>query len=865
MVAEDEDEGEGWDFFVSYTQTDRAWAEWIAWQLEEAGHRVLLQAWDFVPGTNWIKSMHEGVAKADRTIAVLSETYLKSVYGGAEWQLAWAADPTGQDRRLLVVRVSDCDRPGLLAGVVGVDLFGSGEVQTRVRLQQMIADAVSGRRKPETAPVFPLAQRSISHGARFPGALPRVWNVPARNPNFTGRAEGLSVLAKGFAANRMVTVHSLHGMGGVGKSQLATEYAHTHAENYDAVWWLTAEEPTLLPEQLARLAMALGVEPRSGDAESVRSAAHQALRDAGGWLLVFDNAESTDVVRYWLPTAPQAPGTPGHALVTTRREGFDALGQQVDLDVMELRESVQLLRTRTPALEEQVAEQIATELDRLPLALEQAAAYLNKTGIAPLDYLRLLRTRTHEVIQRGRVDGRDVTIATLWDLSFERLTAHVPAAVQLLDLCAYLAPVSIPLSLFTAHPDLLPVPLAGSTRDALQFTDVIEAVVDYSLVKRTPDGLLLHRLVQAAIRARHLTGRDAAVLALLRASVPEGPFGGPQDWSRWAGLLPHVLTVAARVVDEPELGQERSANGVGIRHCAWLLDRAGTYLRAQGRYRDALPLTRRALNLDEEALGPDHPDVATHLGNLALIMRALGQPEAARPLAERASSIVEAALGPEHPDVATQLNTLTLILRDLGEPGAARPLIARALRITEAALGPDHPEVASRLSNYAAVLRALGEPAAARPLAERALTIAEASLGSDHPAVATRLTTFALVLRDLGEAAAARPLAERALMIHESAMRPDHPDVATSLSNLAIVLRDLGEAGAARPLAERALSITEVALGPDHPAVAVRLLNLAVILQDLGEVGAAQSLAQQAELIRGRADSSPMPLDSERD
>jgi len=133
----------GWDFFISYTQADRAWAEWIAWTLEEDGHRVLVQAWDFVPGTNWVQGMQAGTRDAARTIAVLSGEYLASVYGGAEWQAAWAADPRGTGRKLLTVRVGECDRPGLLAGVAGVDVAGLGEAAARAAVRAMVAAAVA--------------------------------------------------------------------------------------------------------------------------------------------------------------------------------------------------------------------------------------------------------------------------------------------------------------------------------------------------------------------------------------------------------------------------------------------------------------------------------------------------------------------------------------------------------------------------------------------------------------------------------------------------------------------------------------------------------------------------------------------------
>jgi hypothetical protein len=158
------------DFFVSYTQADRAWAEWIAWALEDKGYHVLIQAWDFVPGTSWVQGMQDGTARAARTIAVLSPDYLTSVYGGAEWQAAWAADPDGAARKLIVFRVRDCARPGLLAMVVGVDLFGLDEPTARSRLLRSIAEAEAGRAKPTEPPRFPGNARAVPDEPRFPGA-----------------------------------------------------------------------------------------------------------------------------------------------------------------------------------------------------------------------------------------------------------------------------------------------------------------------------------------------------------------------------------------------------------------------------------------------------------------------------------------------------------------------------------------------------------------------------------------------------------------------------------------------------------------------------------------------------------------------
>jgi hypothetical protein len=503
---------EKWDFFISYTQTDRAWAEWIAWLLEQDDHRVLVQAWDFVPGTNWGQLMQAGVSQSARMIAVMSESYLASVFGRAEWLAAWAADPAGERRKLLPVRVNDCDRPGFLAGVVGIDIFGVDEAKARARVRKMAAGALAGRAKPETRPRFPSSTRPLAmpQEARFPGALPAIWEVPSRNPNFTGRERELSALRHGLTAGSTVTVQAVHGMGGVGKTQLANEYAYRHAGNYDLVWWIAAEEAALIPDQFAALAVRLGREPDS-DPEALRALVHEALREVPGWLLVFDNADAVEDIRAWLPTAPLAPGIPGHVVVTTRRGGFLSIGRVHDLDVVDPDEAVRLMRARFPGIDGDVASRIAEELGRLPLALEQAAAYLDQTAMPAKDYLRLLQTRAKDLYGKGKVASHDDTIATLWEISLDRVGNESPASLQLLSICAYLAPVPVPLDLFTSHPDPLPEPLASTVADPLAFNDAVAVAVDYSLAKRAPEGLHLHRLVQGALRLRFAPGHQHLV------------------------------------------------------------------------------------------------------------------------------------------------------------------------------------------------------------------------------------------------------------------------------------------------------------------------------------------------------------------
>ncbi len=448
-----EDSPGRWDFFVSYTQADRAWAEWIAWILLQDDHQVLIQAWDFVPGSNWVQGMQAGTRDATRTIAVLSPDYLKSEFGGAEWQAAWQSDPDGRRRKLLIVRVADCDLPGLLAGVVRVDLFGLPEATAKARLRGMVSGAITGIVRPSTPPGFPGAPTAIPRPARFPGALPETWKVPARNPNFTDRDQELNELKHALAAGSAVTVHSVHGMFGVGKTQLAVEYAHAHATDYSLVWWIAAGQPDSIPQQFTDLAKRLDLDPIE-DPEALQAQVRDKLRSVPGWLLIFDNADRANDIQPWLPTGPLPPGIPGHVIVTTLRGGFRAVGRVMDLEVIDLPDAVQLLRNRVPGLAKNVAKQVAEELGQLPLALEQAAAYMDRSQMPGQEYLELLRSYPAEMFPRRA--SRTVTI------SLDHIISENPEAVQLLGVCAYLAPEPIPLDLFTAHPGLLPEPLASA-------------------------------------------------------------------------------------------------------------------------------------------------------------------------------------------------------------------------------------------------------------------------------------------------------------------------------------------------------------------------------------------------------------------
>jgi len=371
-------------FFVSYTGVDVRWAEWVAWTLEAAGHEALIQAWDFGPGSHFVGEMQKALAGDRRTVAVASTAYLTSVFATEEWQAVWAADPVGARRLLLVVRVEDCDRPGLLRQVVSVDLFGVGEQAARDRL----LDAITlGRRKPLVAPGFPApvdegvtspgAAGSAGAAPVFPVDLPAVWNVPPRLARFVGREALLAEVAEELAARGVAGVCAVQGTGGMGKTALAVEYAHRHKDDFDVVWWVPAADAELVAGHVGALGVALGLAEGADWPAVAAEVRHQRRR----WLVVLDNVDAWDLVPPFRPSDPR-----GRLLVTSRLTGLDGAGGAVEVGEFTPAEAVALLAVRVRGIDPRVAGRIVEMLGWLPLAVEQAAGYLRQTGMPPAEY-----------------------------------------------------------------------------------------------------------------------------------------------------------------------------------------------------------------------------------------------------------------------------------------------------------------------------------------------------------------------------------------------------------------------------------------------------------------------------------------------
>ena len=281
------------------------------------------------------------------------------------------------------------------------------------------------------------------------------------------------------------------------------------------------------------------------------------------------------------------------------------------------------------------------------------------------------------------------------------------------------------------------------------------------------------------------------------------------------------------------------------RRIAYAANQLGQFLFAAALHAEAEPLMQRALEIFESSLGENHPNVATQLNNLAVLLQDTNRLGEAEPLMRRALEIDEQSLGPDHPTVAIDLNNLARLLQATNRLGEAEPLMRRALDVSEQSFGPDHPTVAIRLNNLAQVLQATNRLGEAEPLMRRALDISESSLGPDHPDVAMKLNNLAGLLKATNRHGEAEPLLRRALDIDEQSFGPDHPSVAIHLNNLALLLQATNRHGEAEPLMRRALEIDEQSFGPDHPRVATRLNNLAQLLQDTNRLGEAEPLMRR--------------------
>ncbi|MBQ0825603.1 FxSxx-COOH system tetratricopeptide repeat protein [Streptomyces tagetis] len=683
---------------------------------------------------------------------------------------------------------------------------------------------------------------------RVAGGLPTIWNLEPRNPEFTGRDTILGRLRERFGQGGASVVQALRGPGGVGKTQIAVEYAHRHADEYDLVWWVASEDSSLVGEQIAALAVQLELVERGTDTVTAAAVTKAFLRGRDRWLLIFDNAEERAGVSEWLP------GGPGHVLITSRAGGWERIAAITPVDVMAAAESVALLQTHCPDLRREEAESLAGELDFLPLALCQAGGFLSETATGVGDYLALLQAHPAALLSEGDAGDYPRSLAAVIGLSLDQLAQADPVGLATVRVCALLAPESVPVRWLMSVEDIAagddePIAaLAEVAADEMRLRRAIGTAVRFGLAKSNRDGVRLHRLVQGVVRdllpepARARVRRHAR--ALLVANAPGDP-EDPATWTAWAPMVPHVLAVEPTTPTDLHLRIlacdtswyliERGDADAGARltralraswlrhlgaddvHVLWATRCLARALREQGHYEEARRLYDDALPRYHRVLGGGHPDTLRLAHGSAINLRLLGQYAAARALQAETLRSYRNVLGEDHPHTLHSANHLAADLSALGHYDEARRLHEDTLVRYRRVLGDDHPDTLRSANHLAADLVALGEYAKARVLDEDTLARCRRVFGEDHPHTLRAATSYTTILRKLGMLQQALALQEETLTRSRRVLGADHPQSLRTARALCETLHHLHLLDRARELQEDTVRRCRRVLGADHP------------------------------------------------
>jgi len=832
-----EEKSDRTDLFVSYAGPDRAWAEWAAAQLEASGYTVELDVWDWAPGDNFVVRVSDALARAERVLSLWSPAYFeRHRFTTPEWtaviadQAQQRTDDGGQaGSRLIPVRVARCDPPPVLAPMVYRDLFDLNEQQARVALLSAIGGS-SGREAHASFPGGGVggASQGDLPGPRVPGTIPAVWNLPSRNPVFTGRESLLAALRSGLAAGHRGAVQALQGIGGVGKTQLAVEYAHLFSGEYNLAWWIDAERPELISEQIARLGQAAGWLQAGTIADTAWRVVSDRLRQAGAWLLVFDNAAEPEHISDWLPQGL------GHVVITSRHGGFTGIAAPIEVKEFSRSESAEFLHNCVPALQDSDARALAEALGDLPLALAQSGGLIAETAMPVPEYIHELTEHAGELLAEARPLNYPETLAAGLDISMGRLSHEDQAAVELLQLASLLAPDPIPLNWFrTASPGVLPDRLAQVACRFLYLRQTLKRLRDLGLAQISTETIHLHRLTQAVLRDRQTADEQTAIrecaTRLLVDVAPDDDGVDPASWPAWAALLPHLLAL------------DPATAPTEIRHTAC---DAIWYLLMRGEYGTALPLAEGWYAAWMRISGPDDNRVLWAANHLAELKRFLGRNQEAHDLNQDIVERRRRTQGPDDFATLISASNLAINLGDLGQHQEAlelnQDIYARRVRTR----GPDHFNTLSSANNIARDLSHLNRHQEARDLDEDTLDRRRRAHGTDHPRTLTSASNLAADLRELGLYQEACDLDQDTLDRRRRTLGPDHPHTLDSASNLAADLHALGDFQTARDLDKDTLDRRRRTLGPDHPDTLDSAGNLAADLHALGDSLAARDLAQ---------------------
>jgi len=733
--------------------------------------------------------------------------------------------------------------------------------------------------------------RATERHERRPGEeAPPVWGaIPPRNANFTGRRELLDQLGQRLGVGTTAVLPAaLHGMGGIGKTQMAVEYIYRHLQDYEVVWWVQATQPTAIRTSLTELAQHLRLD---GAEEAITAvpAVLEALRVGKPyrrWLLVFDSAEDPDLVRPFFPV-----GGTGEILVTSRNPDWAGIARPLEVAVFEREESKLLLGRRGTELAEDDADRIADKLGDLPLAIEQAAAWLAETGMSASEYLRLFDEKVAEILDTSTPRNYEVSVAAAWNVSFDELSSRSPAAHQLLQVCAFFAPEPISRSLFAGVRGVsVAAELDKALRDPMRLARAVRDINRYGLAKidHRSDTLLLHRLVQLVLRNRmseqhRLEMRHGAHMLLANLD-PNDP-ASPRQWPRYQEVLPHIYDAELVECTDGWVRQlvinlfrflhhwgdhQGALNLAELAVRTWekdRLDRAergevpledpplqeleaaerlAFYQWSMGRYTEAAETSERTLSRYLEAKGPESEETFNAQLTYALILKAKGEFAAARRLNEETYLKARGLFGHDDPIALVAGHDFVIALLLTGEYERARELAEDTYARRVEVFGYDNVATIGTQVLMVLARRELGDYPWARIEQENIAERAQQLYGGDSVGTLRRRYYQAVATRKDGDHEAARELSADALRRFRIRYGNRHPNAMACGLGHSIDLRHAREFGKARSLGEEIFNLYRESLGEKHPHTLSAALDLGVTLRLSGDPASARVLDEKS-------------------
>ena len=876
------------EVLIVYTSEDRPWVDWMSVVLGQTGSRVTTYAIDVAPS----QELESRLETSTQTMLLLSPAFIGSERGRSVWDVIVPTQSAGTIQHTTVVRILNAQLSPFFSQLTPLDLTGLGEEHGADSILRALG-------RPGHVP-----EQASEYGrltAQFPGAArtaPTVWNVDRRNAVFTGRGQVLEKLRDQLlgATQRVVIPQALHGLGGVGKTQVALEYAHRFRADYDVVWWIPALQPDSIRSALAMLAGRIGLRVGDNVAEAA-NAALEALRRGtpyARWLLIFDNADDPAELEQFLP------GGDGHVLITSRDPAWTQFAKPIAVDVFAEEEATLHLLRRVPGLTQDSAVKIGRALGFLPLAIEQVAAWLEATSMPASEYLNALEHETASTLTLSTKEFPQ-SVALTWNVSFRQLREASPAAARLLELLAFFSsdPISLDLIYSDETAEIL-VPYDETLRDKLVLGKVVREISRFALAKvdQGNNSIQVHTLVQAVMREGMEEGRKKDTMhdvhkILVGARPPHGDTDDPDNWPSLDKIMPHVEASLAAECDEEDTRQMfidlvryqwkrgnfdgalssgryladlwRNRFGADYWQRLFLLSQLANIYRSQGRFVEAYELNMDVWDRQKNspAIGPTHPHTLITASGLTADMRALGKFKDALDLDKQTYAALQDLYGEDHPRTLMAANNLAVSYRSLGDCFSARELDEDTLERRQAALGEKHPYTLFSASNLARDLREAGQY-------EESVTRLRATyetylevLGEQLPDPLRTAKSLAVSLRKAGHPDEALKLAE-GINDRYRQYFPGSPDAVAADAEVAVCLWAIGDSIAARDRSRRTLSVLRAALGEDHHYGHLLQNNLVLFLRGVGDADGAYELAAET-LVQLRAafgDDHPFALTS---